>query len=64
MHGQPLSGECVKINVVKMKGELIMVEWIVVDQFGNQVAGPFFDKVVAEMFAKNIPNATVVDKNK
>ena len=31
-----------------------MKEWIVVDQFGNQVAGPFFDKMTAEQFAQNI----------
>lgn len=41
-----------------------MQEWIVVDQFGNVVAGPFWDKVAAEMVAKTIPNSTVVLKNK
>lgn len=39
-----------------------MNEWIVVDQFGNQIAGPFFDKMSADQFAKNIPNASVVLK--
>ena len=41
-----------------------MQEWIVVDQFGNTIAGPFYDKTAAEMHAKMIPNATVVLKNK
>lgn len=41
-----------------------MQEWIIVDQFGNQIAGPFYDKMSAEMFAKGNPNATVVLKNK
>ena len=41
-----------------------MVEWIVVDQFGNLLAGPFFDKIAAEQTAKNIPNASVVAKSK
>lgn len=39
-----------------------MQEWIVVDQFGNQIAGPFFDKQSTEFFAKNIPNASVERK--
>jgi len=39
-----------------------MGNWYVVDNFGNQLAGPFFDKILAEQFAKNIPNATVVFK--
>ncbi|MGT2737833.1 hypothetical protein [Streptococcus pantholopis] len=42
----------------------MMQEWIVVDQFGNQIAGPFYDKMSAEIYAQNIPNATVVLKNK
>ena len=25
-----------------------MIEWIVVDRFGNQIAGPFIDKITAE----------------
>lgn len=40
-----------------------MTEWIVVDQFGNMIAGPFYDKMVAEQFAQNIPNASVIVKN-
>lgn len=39
-----------------------MNEYIVVDQFGNQIAGPFYDKMSAEQFAKNIPNASVERK--
>lgn len=39
-----------------------MEEYIVVNQFGNQIAGPFFDKQSAEFFAKNIPNASVERK--
>lgn len=41
-----------------------MREWVVVDQFGNTIAGPFFDKTAADMHAKNISNATVVLKGK
>ncbi|CYU55782.1 Uncharacterised protein [Streptococcus suis] len=39
-----------------------MQEWIVVDQFGNTIAGPFYDKTAAEMHAKMIPNASVEKK--
>ena len=39
-----------------------MIEWIVVDRFGNQIAGPFFDKIAAENVAKAIPNATNYSK--
>lgn len=39
-----------------------MNEYIVVDQFGNQVAGPFFDKQSAEFFARNNPNYSVERK--
>ena len=39
-----------------------MTEWYVVDQFGNTIAGPFFDKQSAEMFANMNPNYTVVAK--
>lgn len=41
-----------------------MVEWYVVDQFGNQIAGPFFDKQGAEIFANGNPNFSVVAKQK
>lgn len=40
-----------------------MIEWIVVDRFGNQIAGPFFDKIAAENVAKVIPNATIIPKH-
>ncbi len=36
-----------------------MKEYIVVDQFGNQVAGPFYDKLSAELFCQNNPNWSV-----
>ncbi len=39
-----------------------MQEWIVVDQFGNIIVGPFCDKTAAEMHAKMIPNASVEKK--
>lgn len=39
-----------------------MEEWIIVDQFGNQIAGPFYDRTAAEQFAQNIPNASVERK--
>lgn len=39
-----------------------MNEYIVVDQFGNQVAGPFLDKQSAEFFAQNNPNYSVERK--
>ncbi len=39
-----------------------MTEWYVVDQFGNTIAGPFFDKQAAEMYAKGHPHFSVVAK--
>lgn len=39
-----------------------MGEWVVVDQFGNQLADPFYDKLSAEQYAQNIPNASVERK--
>ncbi len=39
-----------------------MQEWIVVDQFGNTIAGPFYDKTAVEMHAKMIPDASVEKK--
>lgn len=39
-----------------------MGQWFVVDNFGNQIAGPFFDKTSAEVYAKGAPNFTVVYK--
>jgi hypothetical protein len=39
-----------------------MNEWLIVDNFGNVIAQGFYDKVSAELYAKNIPNATVVLK--
>lgn len=39
-----------------------MEEWIVVEQFGNQVAGPFFDKQSADFFAQNTPQYSVERK--
>ena len=43
--------------------ETKMIEWIVVYRFGNQIAGPFFDKIAAENVAKAIPNATIIPKH-
>ncbi len=40
-----------------------MKEWIVVDNFGNTIAQGFFAKDAADMYARNIPNATVILKN-
>ena len=40
-----------------------MIEWIVVDRFGNQIAGPFIDIITAENVAKAIPNATIIPKH-
>ncbi|WP_272868280.1 hypothetical protein [Streptococcus equinus] len=40
-----------------------MQEWVVIDQFGNVIAQGFFNKQVAETYAQNIPNASVVRKN-
>ena len=39
-----------------------MQEWIVVDQFGNMIAQGFYDKQSAEIYKKNIPNASVEKK--
>lgn len=38
-----------------------MNHWIVVDQFGNSLAGPA-DKIFCENVAKGIPNSSVVYK--
>ncbi|GAB2021183.1 hypothetical protein RyT2_02560 [Pseudolactococcus yaeyamensis] len=39
-----------------------MGNWYVVDDFGNQIAGPFFDKQSAEFYANGFPNYSVVYK--
>lgn len=39
-----------------------MQEWVVIDQFGNIIAQGFYDKLSAEQYAKNIPNASVIVK--
>ncbi|GFH42448.1 hypothetical protein Hs30E_09990 [Lactococcus hodotermopsidis] len=39
-----------------------MGKWYVVDNFGNQIAGPFFDKQSAEMFVNGNQFWSVVFK--
>jgi hypothetical protein len=39
-----------------------MQEFVVKDQFGNIIAQGFYDRTVAETFAKGIPNTYVVEK--
>ncbi|MDY3024047.1 hypothetical protein ACMZ6Y_09625 [Streptococcus pluranimalium] len=41
-----------------------MQEWVVVDQFGNVIAQGFYDKQSAELYAQNIPNASVELRDK